>query len=146
MEKFFNRLGALGMGMCAAGLVGTRFVYVVDGGERVVIFKKFGGVDDKVHGEGMHFKLPYLHEPKRFEVRSRVRLINSRTGTKDLQQIAMTLRILFRPVESNIPKLLNEYGQDYDDRIMPNIGNEVFKQVVAQFNAQELITKREEVS
>ena len=45
MEKFFNRLGVMGIGLCTVGIIGTRFVYVVDGGERAVIFKRFGGVD-----------------------------------------------------------------------------------------------------
>jgi prohibitin 1 len=35
---------------------------------------------------------------------------------------------------------------DYDQRILPSIGNEVMKSVVAQYNAEELITKREDVS
>ena len=34
----------------------------------------------------------------------------------------------------------------YDDVILPSIGNETLKQVVAQFSAKELITNREEVS
>jgi len=85
MERFFDKLGFLGLSLIGIGTIGTRFVFVVDGGERVVIFNKFRGLDSKVYGEGMHFKLPIIMEPKRFEVRSRPRLISSATGTKDLQ-------------------------------------------------------------
>ena len=63
MEKFFDRLGILGMTLLGAGLVGTRFVFVVDGGERAVIFNKFRGLQNKVYGEGMHFKIPIVMEP-----------------------------------------------------------------------------------
>ena len=35
---------------------------------------------------------------------------------------------------------------DYDERIIPSIGNEVMKAVVAQYNAVELITQRAVVS
>lgn len=35
---------------------------------------------------------------------------------------------------------------DYDKRILPSIGNEVLKAVVAHYNAEQLISKREEVS
>ena len=38
------------------------------------------------------------------------------------------------------------YGLDFEDRVLPSVGNEVLKQVVAQYEAAELITKREEVS
>ena len=35
---------------------------------------------------------------------------------------------------------------DYDDKIMPSIGNEVLKSIVAQYDASQLITMREKVS
>lgn len=38
------------------------------------------------------------------------------------------------------------YGTDYDERVLPSIGNEVLKAIVAQFDAAELITQREAVS
>lgn len=44
MEKFFDRLGYLGLSMLGMGLVGTRFIFVVDGGERAVIFNKLKGL------------------------------------------------------------------------------------------------------
>ena len=36
--------------------------------------------------------------------------------------------------------------KDFDERVLPSIVNEVTKAVVAQYNASELLTKREEVS
>lgn len=146
MEKFFDRLGFLGMSMLASGLVANQFLFTVDGGQRVVIFHKTKGLLDKVYGEGMHFKIPILMEPKNFEIRSRYRLISSITGTKDLQQVELTLRLLFRPQEQQLPRIWNKYGPDYDEKILPSIGNETLKQTVAQFSAKELITMREEVS
>lgn len=41
---------------------------------------------------------------------------------------------------------LQSLGQDYDERVLPSIGNEVLKAIVAQFDAAELITQREAVS
>lgn len=60
MERFFNRIGQLGVGMLLGGIVLTRFTFVVDGGERAVIFNKIKGVQNKVYGEGMHFMIPFL--------------------------------------------------------------------------------------
>ena len=37
-------------------------------------------------------------------------------------------------------------GIDYDQRVIPSIGNEVLKSVVAQYNADQLLTLREKVS
>lgn len=44
MERFFNRLGMLGGSMVFGGFVLSRFVFVVDGGERAVKFDKIRGV------------------------------------------------------------------------------------------------------
>ena len=84
MERFFDKLGFLGLSMMGVGVVATRFIFVVDGGERAVIFNKLKGLQDRVYGEGMHFKIPIIYTPRYFEVRSRPRLISSTTGTKDL--------------------------------------------------------------
>ncbi len=62
-------------------------------------------------------------------------MIHSTTGTRDMQTVELSLRILFRPIESKIPEILNNLGIDYDERVLPSIGNEVLKSVVAQYNA-----------
>lgn len=58
----------------------------------------------------------------------------------------LSLRILYRPIESKLPEILNNLGLDYDQRVIPSIGNEVLKSVVAQYNADQLLTLREKVS
>ena len=146
MEKFLDRLGFLGLSLIATGTIATRFIFVVDGGERAVIFNKLRGLQNKVYGEGMHFKIPIIMAPRIFEIRSRPRLISSSTGTRDMQMVDLTLRILFRPREEKIPEILNNIGIDYDDKVIPSIGNEVLKSVVAQYDAGQLITLREKVS
>lgn len=60
MEKLFSRIGKVGGGLFVTGIIFTRFVFVVDGGERAVVFDRFRGVMDKVYGEGMHFIIPFV--------------------------------------------------------------------------------------
>lgn len=63
-----------------------------------------------------------------------------------MQQVSLTLRVMSRPDVNNLSIIHRTLGQDYDERVLPSIGNEVLKAIVAQFDAAELITQREIVS
>jgi len=62
-------------------------------------------------------------------------MIHSSTGTRDMQTVELSLRLLFRPIEEQLPLILNNLGLEYDEKVIPSIGNEVLKSVVAQYNA-----------
>jgi prohibitin 1 len=140
-------------------------IYDVKGGTRAVIFDRLAGVKPGVMSEGTHFLIPWLQKSIIYDVRTRPRNISTTTGSKDMQMVSLTLRVLHRPEVKALPTIYQvclcvaldcdnfllrfipqNLGQDYDERVLPSIGNEVLKAIVAQFDAAELITQREAVS
>ncbi|KAF6025507.1 hypothetical protein EB796_016189 [Bugula neritina] len=144
--KLANNLTRVGIGLAVGGAVINSALYNVDGGHRAVIFDRLSGVSQKVKGEGTHFLIPLVQTPYIFDVRSKPTNVPVVTGSKDLQNVSITLRILFRPEASSLPNIFVNLGIDYDEKVLPSITREVLTAVVAQFDASELITQREIVS
>lgn len=96
--------------------------------------------------EGTHFIIPWFEWPIIFDVRARPRVISSLTGSRDLQMVNVSIRVLSRPNPNEIGTVYSTLGYQYDEKVLPSIVNEVLKSVIAQFNASQLTTKREQVS
>jgi prohibitin 1 len=142
-------LGALARGAIALGVGAfavTECLYTVEPGHRAIIFNRFGGIENKVRAEGTHFRVPVLQKPIQLDVRTQPRVITTETGSKDLQNVHLSLRVLARPFHDKLPQIYQKLNADFLDRVLPSLGNEVLKQVVAQYDAEQLLTQRPLVS
>jgi len=60
--------------------------------------------------------------------------------------VSLSLRVLSRPNVDNLSAIYSKLGENFNERVLPSVCNEVLKAVVAKFNADELLTLRERVS
>lgn len=138
-------IGALAV---AGGLAyGTaNSLYSVQGGHRAVVFNRLVGMKDTVYGEGLNFNIPWFERPVIFDIRTRPVNLQTLTGSKDLQMVTIAIRVLHKPDSNKLVWIYRHLGTNYDERILPSIMNECAKAVVARYNANELLTKRDLVS
>jgi len=145
--SILQRVAQVSLGTAFAGFALQECLFDVDGGHRAVMFDRFGGgILDRVYGEGTHFRLPLVQETIDFDVRTRANFTETDTGTKDMQMVNISMRVLSRPDPDKMNVIYQEVGLDYDSRVFPSIGPEVLKAVVGQYNADHLLTMREKVS
>lgn len=138
--------GKVAAGLGGAALLVSNCVYTVEPGHRAVIFDRTKGITKTCTKPGMHFVVPGIQWPIIMDVRTQPRSISTVTGTKDLQRVNLSLRVLFHPNADNLPEIFQKLGQDFAERILPSISNEVLKAVVARYNADQLLTLRDQVS
>jgi len=65
----------------------------------------FKGVKKDVIEEGTHFLIPWLQKAIIYDVRTKPRNISTTTGSKDLQMVSLTLRVLHRPNVVELPRI-----------------------------------------
>lgn len=139
-------LGVAGL-LAAGGYGALSSLYTVNPGHQAIVYSRIGGLDEmSVKTEGLNFVIPWFQRPIIYDCRTRPKLVNSTSGSKDLQMVEISLRVLFKPDPHQLHFIYRRLGQDYEERVLPSIVNEVTKAVVAQFNASELLTRRDVVS
>merc|ERR1712228_1002589 len=104
------------------------------------------GMKPQTYGEGLNFNIPWFERPYIYDIRTRPCNLQTLTGSKDLQMVTIGVRLLHKPDPTKLVWIYQRLGKNYDERILPSLMNECAKAVVARYDANELLTKRDQVS
>lgn len=114
----------------------------VGAGERGVVFSKFGGVQQQVLGEGLHFKIPFIEDIIPVDVKVQKSQTRAEASSKDLQTVSSIFAINYHVDPAQVHVVFQDVGVDFKSRIIDPAVQEAVKAVTAQYSAEELITKR----
>lgn len=107
---------------------------------------RFGKVQDEVITEGLNLKVPFVEKIVKIDCRTQKIEVANATATKDLQEVTFTIAVNYNITKEIANELYKTTGKDYQNIILNPAILESIKAVTAQYKAEELITKRGEVS
>ena len=157
MSKYQNRPVQVNVGK-ARGIVGGIIVLIIIG---VIVGSAVSIVDAGFRGvllhwnavelnqppleEGLHFIVPFQDSVVPIEVRTLKYTKSTTSASQDLQTVSTEITVNYKPEPNSVHYLYKEVGLDYENRIIQPTVEEVVKQVTANYDAEELITKRPQV-
>jgi len=128
------------------GVVASASVQIVDAGNRGVLLNwNAVNLDNPPLDEGLHFVTPFADSVVQLEVRTLKFIKATSAASKDLQTVSTEITVNYNPQPERVHHLYKEVGLDYESRVISPTVEEVVKQVTANYNAEELITKRPQV-
>ncbi len=157
LSKYQNRPVQVNVGK-AKGIVGGIIVLIIIG---VIVGSAVSIVDAGFRGvllhwnavelnqppleEGLHFIVPFQDSVVPIEVRTLKYTKSTTSASQDLQTVSTEITVNYKPEPNSVHYLYKEVGLDYENRIIQPTVEEVVKQVTANYDAEELITKRPQV-
>ncbi|MDQ0035912.1 regulator of protease activity HflC (stomatin/prohibitin superfamily) [Variovorax boronicumulans] len=136
------------MVLAAVGVIAFVFsMFTTVPASNVAVVTTFGKVGTELLGEGAHFIAPWSRTRDIYLAQQRVDAAKSEAGSKDLQSVHADLVVNF-VVDPNKARELyvSNPSLSYAELLLQPATYETFKAVVAQYTAEELVTKRQEVS
>ena len=112
----------------------------------VGIRTRFGKASENVVQEGLNLQIPMIERIVLMDCRTQKAEIDCSTASRDLQEVTLKVAVNYNVSLENAYNIYKSIGVNYESiMISPSILESV-KAVTAQYTAEELITKRSEVS
>jgi prohibitin 2 len=144
MSSYLGKFIGIGILIVVLVVVAAQSTYVVDPGFRGVEVT-LGKVSEQFRPEGFGTKSPFVTHVISIPVRQITRPLSAECYSSDLQQVNMTLRVLYRIPEASVVRIYKEFaGDPFDTLIAPRV-QEALKEVTALQSAEQIVKRREDI-
>ncbi len=138
------KLIGIGIIILVVIVAASQSTYVVEPGFRGVEVT-LGKVSDQFKPEGFGSKSPFVTHIVSIPVRQLASALAAECYSSDLQQVNISLRVLYRIPESSVVRIYKEFsGDPFDSLIAPRV-QEALKEVTALQSAEQIVKNRESI-
>ena len=106
----------------------------------------YSKVQEKYLDAGFHFITPFVESVHDIDIRTQKYQSTVEGSAKDLQIVNVTMSINYQIKSEKASELYAEVGENYNDTILNPALQSGLKAAIAQFTAEEMVTKRSEVA
>jgi len=116
--------------------------YSIDPGHRGVLIT-LGKVEQKSYVNGVGFKWPFISSMVEMDVRTKKMTEKTSTYTSDVQTAEMEYTFTYDLNPENVHILYETVGKDYEAKKIIPVLNDVLKDVIGKWQAQDLVSNRD---
>lgn len=139
----FIKLGIIGIILIII-IFNLPFLFVPVGYRGIGI--RLGNTTGSIYQQGINFRVPFIEGSKNVEIRTQKETIKASAASKDLQSVDTEVALNYSLDPNKLVGLYQTVGMDFKERIIAPVLQEAVKAVTAKYTAEELITKRNQVS
>lgn len=129
------------VGMALIGLA-TCSVETIEPGNRGIRVT-MGHLDEQPLTPGINTMIPIVTRIHEVNVRQQTAEVKAECYSKDMQQVTLTLKVMYRIPEASVIQIFRDYSGDPFDRLITPRIQEAIKEVTANDTAEELVKNRE---
>jgi len=136
-------LGFAGLVLILVSILAGCFTTIPAGHRGVVI--RFGAVTGNILKEGLQTKVPFIDSVVKMSVQTEKYEANCSAASHDLQDVNTTIALNWRLEPGKAAEVYRTLGMDFINKLAAPAIQETIKQITSNYNAEDLILKREEV-
>lgn len=145
VEQFKRSAVYIGVGLVVVILLFGTYVTIPSG--FCGVMTTFGAASQKVLAPGLHFKMPFIQGIVKMNVQVQKNQLTEHAASLDLQDVETTVATNWNINNSDASWIYQQIGMEdvLNDRIIQPVVSNAIKAVVAHYNAEDLVEKRDQV-